>query len=177
MLTGDNRLIAVAVAGLAVALLFFGYAAREYMNSDCYAEMRSAGLDRETVEIFDGVGSILTTLRKGTGSSAVWDNQHFQDDVAAALEALASGRHGLKEKQGLTALAALPTLEEILSRMKRVATTRVNDILKKQDPSEPEAFEKYRQEGKLLVDIARRLDMALESLGERTRKLPGTCSW
>jgi hypothetical protein len=172
-----NRLMAGAIAVLVATVLFFGYAVREYANAECYAGLRAAGINRDLADIFDTVGEVVAGLRAGSSGASAWDNPHFQKDVEKAFETISAGRLALKKQKAIAALGAIDDAEEIVSRLKRIATTRVNDILKKQDPSDPEAFEKYRIEGKKLVEIARQLDSGLETLATRPKKLPGMCAW
>lgn len=167
----------IAAMALFVAFSFFGYAIRDYVNSACFDEMRQVGLDQEADELFDSLGTLATGLRKGSGYTAKWDNRKFQDEVDGLHHAVANGRRALKRHEGLSVLGSLDESESSASRAKRIATSRVNDILAKQNPADPEAFEKGRLEGKNLVAIVKDIDGVLEALAGRTRKLPGMCDW
>ena len=173
-----SRAFVLSVIVLLIAVVsLFAYAAYGYASSACYDDMRGIGLDEEANELFDTANEVLTGLRKGTASTPKWNNGEFQDEIKDAIRALAEGRDALQNQDGLAALAALEGIEKSLSHAKRQATNRVNELLRRRDPSDPNAFEKYRLEGKGLVATVKQIDAALETLGERTGKPSGMCNW
>lgn len=169
--------MAIATAALTGALVFFGYASYDYVNAACFDDMKQTELDAEVDDLFDSLATLVTGLRKGTGYVSKWESKKFQDEVDGAHQALMQGRRAFKRHEGLTVLRALNDMEAAISRAKRIATTRVNDILAKQNPADPDAFEKGRLEGKNLVAIVKEIDGGLEQLAARTRKPPGMCDW
>lgn len=166
-----------AVAILIVVLLLFAYELRGYVSAECHEAMRAAGLDRETAVLFDDAGTVLAGLRKGTADVPKWDDREFQDQIKEAQSLLAGGRRALKEGDGFAALDAILDLEKSLVQAKTLATDRVNFILAHQDPGDYDAYERYRLEGRKLVAIVKTLDGGLETLSNRTRRLPRACSW
>lgn len=174
----DSRvLIPIAALLLAVVLSFFAYAVHGYVSTECYADMRESGVTQETAMVFDDVQEVLTELRTGTPDTPKWRNKEFQDQIKESMRALADGRHALNSYGGFEVINAADAVGLALSNAKRIATNRVNDILRRQDPTDFDAFEKYRLEGKQLVSTVKRIDATLETLGNRTRKLPGICTW
>jgi hypothetical protein len=174
---GSRALLPSLAVLLTGALLFFAYAVLGYMDADCYEKMRKTGLVAETAELFDDIGTTLGGLRKGSAAAPKWSDPAFQDAVKEAQAVVSAGRRALREREPSDALDAIVDLQKILARAKSLATNRVNDILRLQDPADHGAFEKYRLEGQMLVAIVRDLDSALLTLGNRTQDVPGTCHW
>lgn len=177
MVFSSKTSISIAVILLVAAAGFFLYAMYDYTNSGCYADMHKAGLDQETAELLETLGDVATGLRKGTADTPKWDNPEFQNEVKDALHVLAEGRRALKERDAFAALKSVPRFEKPMARAKSMATDRVNHILQVQDPADYDAFEKYRLEGKKLVEIVKRIDAAFEAANNRSRKLPAMCDW
>ena len=167
----------VVSALLVLALALSCYALYDYANSSCYVEMHKVGLDRESAERFKTARTFLKDLRNGNADVPKWDNPEFQDAVSEAWQILAQGRHALKNQDAYAALNALSQLKQALAKAKRIATDRVNHILQVQDPSDYDGFEKYRLEGKNLVEIVKRLDAQFETIDAPNRALPGICNW
>ncbi|MDD5248947.1 MAG: hypothetical protein PHY45_08175 [Rhodocyclaceae bacterium] len=181
MTFSSKTLIAIAIAialalAVAAAAAVFLYAAYDYASSVCYADMHKTGLDQDTAQRFDSVGELVTGLRKGTADTPKWDDREFQDEAKVAAHLLANGRRALKRQDAFEALKAVAELKKSMARAKGMATNRVNHILQVQDPADYDAFEKYRLEGKMLVEIVKQIDAALETLS-RPQKLPGLCDW
>ena len=169
------RYVAVVLAVAAAAFVL--YVAREYLSSRCYADMHKLGQDKATLALFETVGAVASGLRKGTASTSKWGNPEFQDEVKASLRLLAEGRAALKDQDAYAALKAADALRQALARAKNLATNRVNRILQLQNPADYDAYEKYRLEGKDLVEIVKQIDAALDALSSRSQALPPTCDW
>lgn len=174
-LEGTKAAVPIAVALLVLTLVFFGYAVRAYLASECYTALHAAELDTEISVIFDDVDETLVGLRRGTGYISKWSNPEFQDALKKARHILADGRSSLKDRSAYAALGSVVDLERAVATAKSLATNRVNYILEHQDPKDYDAFEKYRLEGKNLVAVVKELDAVLETLDGRTKKLPGVC--
>lgn len=174
---GSRLLMPLAILVVVAVAAFFAYAVREYLSADCYEQLRADRADRDIAHLLDSLDDTVTELRKGSSSGERWTAQEFQDEAKRARSALAAGRAAQAERKGFATLNAIDSVEQSLSKMKRLATTRVNDILKKQDPQDPDAFEKYRIEGKMLVAIVKRIDESLEQLSGRRRFRKGACDW
>lgn len=173
-----RRFLVAGVAILALAaILFMAYAAYDYTETACYAEMHKSGLDRETAEIFDTVGTILTGLQQGSYGVERWPNDDFQKALNDALDVVKDGRAAVKARKGLSAVGALSDLLPQLARAKSLATNRVNDIMRIQNPGSPDEYEKLRLEGRNLVATVKQVDSALEAVVRRTKRLPGICEW
>lgn len=177
MALNNRTLIAIAVGLLVAAVSLLGFVLYEYNNSACYADLHEAGLDQEAAELFKAVGTTVAGLRKGSADVPKWEHRDFQDAVKDASQLLADGRRALKEKDAFAALKVVAEIKKPLARAKNMATNRVNEILRAQDPSDYDAFEKYRLEGKKLVEVVRQIDVALELLSDPSRKLPSRCYW
>lgn len=174
----NNRILLAVAAGLLVAALsLFAFVLYEYNNSACYDDLHKAGLDQEAAELFKAVGTIVAGLRKGSSDVPKWEQRDFQEAVKDASHLVADGRRALKEKDAFAALKAAAEIKKPLARAKNMATNRVNEILRVQDPADYDAFEKYRLEGKQLVEVVRQINTALEMLSDPSRKLPGRCDW
>lgn len=178
-MTAILRYIGIGLLGLlAVAsVLFAAYAARGYLEAECYSGMHKAGLDREAAEIFASVEVSLVALRQGDSEVERWGDEGFQKTIAEAHALLKGAKRALKEKEALAVLGAMSELQQLLARAKATATNRVNDIVRLQDPGKPDEFERLRLEGKNLVVVVRRIDAALETIDRRSRDLPKACNW
>lgn len=169
-------LAVAAILGVGVMGLI-GYAAYDYAETECHKDMKRVGLTRETVEVLDAVGAALGGLQRGSSTFERWPNAEFQSAVGEAAKLVKHGRRSLKAGAAFDALDALPELQKLLAKAKSLATNRVNEIMRIQDPRDATEFERLRLEGKNLLPTVKEIDRAMEILDGRTKQLPGMCSW
>jgi hypothetical protein len=173
---GSRVLIPVLATLVVATVAVFAYAAREYVNADCYASMKKAGLNRDGGDMLDDVAASIVALRKGSPSVSKWSDGDFQGTLKDARQQVEEARQALKAHDALALTTAVVDVEKTVAQAKALATNRVNFILGHQDPQDFDSFEKYRLEGRNLVATVRELDAVLETLSEWTKRIPKGCS-
>lgn len=165
----------LAATTLLIASLVI-YAMHDEMDSMCYRDLKTAGLDSATDYLLIGAGSFAKSIKNGPNDGVKWSDA-MKDELKYAATRAKEGRRALKRRQGLSALSAVSDVEMALLTAKQLAAERVNFILQLQNPNNADEFERLHLEGKSLTGAIIEINSMLETLAARNRKPPGMCSW